>query len=124
MSLKSYRDLKVWQRGMEIAELCYKTTRKLPREEAFGGLISQINRSSSRISANIAEGYGRGSRKEYLQFLRIANGSLKELETHLLLSSRVGLADPAEVDAILVLCDEHGRMLLKLIRSLEGANAS
>lgn len=121
MSLESYRDLKVWQKGMEIAELCYRLTRKFPREEMHGGLGSQINRASSRIPANIAEGYGRAHRKEYLQYVRIANGSLKELETHLILSQRVGLAVKEEVEIILELCDAEGRMLLSLIRSLEGA---
>jgi four helix bundle protein len=120
LGLESYRELKVWQRDMEIAETCYRLTHRFPREESFGGMASQINRAASRIPANIAEGYGRGSRKEYLQFVRIANGSLKELETHLILSGRVLLADQSEVETILALCDEEGRMLLNLIRSLQG----
>ena len=118
MSVESYRDLRVWQTGMDIAERCYRLTRKFPKSEAFG-LTSQINRASSRIPANIAESYGRASRKEYLQFVRIANGSLKELETHLILSVRVGISDQAEVDEILELCAEEGRMLLNLMRSLD-----
>lgn len=118
MALESYRELNVWRKGMLIAELCYRLTRKFPKSEAFG-LTSQINRSSSRIPANIAEGYGRGSRKEYAHFVRIANGSLKELETHLILSYRIGIAAQDEVDGILGHCDEEGRMLLNLIRSLE-----
>jgi four helix bundle protein len=104
---------------MEIAELCYRLTRRFPREEAFG-LTSQINRSSSRIPANIAEGYGRFGRKEYLYFIRVSNGSVKELETHLILSCRVELADRESVDQILELCDQEGRMLLSLLRSIEG----
>lgn len=84
--IRSYRDLRVWQVGLDIAEACYRLTRAFPREEMFS-LTAQIRRASSSIPANIAEGYGRGSRNEYAHFLRIAQGSLKEVETHLLLSS-------------------------------------
>jgi four helix bundle protein len=119
VAIESYRDLKVWQKGMQVAELSYRLTRTFPREEAYA-MTSQINRASSRIPANIAEGYGRTGRKEYLYFLRIANGSLKELETHLILSCRVGLSRPSDVDELLAHCDEEGKMLLSLIRSLEG----
>lgn len=111
----SYRDLKVWQMGMEIAELCSRLTRNFPKEELFG-MTSQVRRASVSMPANIAEGYGRQLRGEYLHFLRIAQGSLKELETHLLLSVRVELAVKEEIDPILALCDEEGRMLLGLMK--------
>ncbi|MDY7015188.1 MAG: four helix bundle protein [Cyanobacteriota bacterium] len=88
--IKSYRDLRVWQQGMEIAEACYLLTRSLPKEEMYG-MISQIRRSAASVPANVAEGYGREYRGEYIHFLRIAQGSLKELETHLLLAARVEL---------------------------------
>ncbi len=117
--LQSYRELKVWKLGMEIAIDCYRLTQKFPAAERFG-MTSQIQRSSSRIPANIAEGYGRGHRNEYLQFLRIANGSLNELETHILLSIAVGLADESEVSVILAKCSEEGKMLISLIRTLSG----
>src|SRR5437879_4576465 len=97
--LRSYRELKVWQLGMRIAVACYRLTKKFPSTERYG-LTSQNQRSSSRIPANVAEGYGRGHRPEYLQFLRIANGSLNELETHLTLSVMVELAASDEVDPI------------------------
>lgn len=116
--LRSYRDLKVWKLGMEIAVDCYRLTQRFPPSERYG-LTSQIQRSSSRIPANIAEGYGRGHRAEYLQFLRIANGSLNELETHLLLAVMVGIAPGEEVDPILQKCCEEGKMLVRLIQSLE-----
>lgn len=119
MGLDSYRQLKVWSLGMDIAEACYRLTRKVPKEERFG-LTSQIQRSSSRIPANIAEGYGRGSRGEYLQFLRIARGSLNELETHLLLAVRVDVAQEVEVCPILATCEEESKMLGSLIKSLGG----
>jgi four helix bundle protein len=116
--VESYRDLKVWQVGMEIAEQCYRLTCAFPKEEIFG-MTSQIRRAASAIPANIAEGYGRHRAGEYLQFLRIAIGSLKELETHLLLSARVDLANNDAVAALLQRCDEEGRMLLALTRSVE-----
>lgn len=84
--LESYRDLKVWQRAMTLAEACYLQTRSFPREEMFG-LTSQIRRAGASIAANIAEGYGREQTRTFVQFLRISQGSLKELETHLLLVS-------------------------------------
>ena len=118
MSLQSYRELKTWQLGMEIAVDCYKLTKSFPREELFG-LTSQIRRCSSRIPAVIAEGYGRGSRAEYLQYLRIARGSLKELETHLILSVLIEIAPSASVDPILTKCESEGKMLDAQIRSLE-----
>ena len=95
--IRSYRDLRVWQDGMTLAARCYRLTQQFPKEELYG-LTSQIRRSASSIPANIAEGNGRENRREYIQFLRIAQGSLKELETHLLFSIQVGLTTPASVD--------------------------
>jgi four helix bundle protein len=118
VKLESYRDLRVWQRSMDLAEACYRLTRRFPREELFG-LTSQIRRASSGIPANIAEGYGRAHRGEYLQFLRIAQGSLNELETHLLLSVRVEVSSDAPVIPILAIGKGVGRILVTLIHSLE-----
>ena len=116
--IRSYQDLRVWQEGMEIASACYQVTRTFPKEEMYG-MISQIRRAAVSIPANIAEGYGREYRGEYIQFLRIAQGSLKELETHLLLAVRVGLTTDEAVNAIMTLCESLGRMLRSLIRSLQ-----
>ena len=118
MPLESYQNLKTWQLGTRVARLCYQLTRQFPKDELFGA-SSQIRRASSRIPANIAEGYGRGHRGEYLQFHRIAYGSLRELETLLIVSARVGLTYEEDTVPILTLCDEEGRMLLAQIRSLE-----
>jgi four helix bundle protein len=117
--IKSCRDLRVWQKGMDIAESCYLITRQLPKEEIYG-MTSQIRRASASIPANIAEGYGREYRAEYVHFLRIAQGSLKELETHVLLSIRVKLATSEAINPVLTECDSLGRMLHSLIRSLVG----
>jgi four helix bundle protein len=118
MAVESYRDLIVWQKGMDLAVACYQLTRTFPREELYG-ITSQIRRASSSIPANIAEGYGREHRNEYIRFLQIAQGSLKELETHLILSARVTLTTEPTIAPILTRCDEVGRMLRALIRKLQ-----
>jgi four helix bundle protein len=98
--MKSYRDLEIWERGMRIAELAYRLTRDFPKAETFG-LTSQIRRAAASIPANIAEGWGRQGDKEFSHFLRIANGSLRELETHLVLSQRVGLVEASMIEPLL-----------------------
>jgi len=93
-------------------------TSKFPREEMFG-LTSQIRRSAGSVAANIAEGHGRENTGSFIQQLRIAQGSLKELETHLLLAQRVGIAAPAQVDGRMLQCEAVGKMLRSLIRALQ-----
>lgn len=117
--INSYRDLRVWQLGMDLAVECYEATKALPREELFA-MTSQIRRAAASIPANIAEGHGRGSRKEYRQFLRTAQASLRELETHLLLSARVNLLPEASATKLLKTTDQLGRMLQALQKSLVG----
>jgi four helix bundle protein len=118
--IKSYQDLKVWQEGMDLAEACYQLTKTFPKDEIYG-MTSQIRRAAISIPANIAEGYGREYRAEYIHFLKIAQGSLKELETHLLLSARngVGLTTFEVIDSPLKQCEFIGKMLRALIRALE-----
>ena len=116
--VESYRDLKVWRRAMALAEACYLETRDFPREEMFG-LTSQIRRAATSIAANIAEGYGREQTGVYVQFLRVSQGSLKELETHLLIAQRVKLVPGKDLEPLLELCQELGKMLRSLIRSLQ-----
>ena len=94
--VNSYRDLLVWQKAMDVAALSYEIGGKLPKSEIFG-LTSQIQRAAVSIAANIAEGHGRETTGDYLRFLAIASGSLTELETHLLLSQRLGLIKDDEV---------------------------
>jgi four helix bundle protein len=118
MHVNSYQDLKVWQDGMQLAQECYQLTREFPKEELFG-IISQIRRASAAIPANIAEGWGRQGTREYIQFLRVAQGSLKELETHLILSQRVGLTPQERVVPLLDRCSELGKMIHSLIGSLQ-----
>ena len=116
--VQTYRDLIVWQRAMDAAAATYELTRSYPRDEMFG-LTSQTRRAAVSIAANIAEGYGRATRPAYTQFLRIAQGSLKELETHLLLAERVGVATPGSTQSVLGLTDEIGRMLRALIYKIQ-----
>jgi four helix bundle protein len=116
--ITSYQDLRVWQEAMSLAESCYRLTRSFPKEEMFG-LISQIRRSAASVPANIAEGHGRENTQAFVQFLRISQGSLKELETHMLLSERVGIAKRTEIDPPLEQCRVTGKMLRALIRALQ-----
>jgi four helix bundle protein len=116
--INSYRDLKVWQNAMDIAERCYGLTQDFPKSETYG-MSSQIRRASVSIAANIAEGYGRDSTRNFVNFLRTAQGSLKELETHLLLCPRVGLANDEAVSPLLTACDDLGKMLRAFIRSIQ-----
>lgn len=116
--IQSYRDLVVWQDAMSLAEACYKLTRTFPRDEMFG-LTSQIRRAAASIPANIAEGYGREVRGSYVQSLRIAQGSLKELETHLLLAQRVELLPGDAIGDLISTSERIGKMLRALIRALQ-----
>jgi four helix bundle protein len=117
-SISSYRDLRVWQDAMALAELCYALTNSLPRDEMFGQ-IAQIRRAAVSVPANIAEGHGREGTASFVQFLRIAQGSLKELETHIILSERVGLAPAERTQTLLDSCEVLGKRMRALIRALQ-----
>ena len=116
--IQSYKDLRVWQLAMDLAVAAYQVTKPFPSEERYG-LTSQIRRAAASVPANIAEGYGRDNRGMYIQQLRIAQGSLKELETHLILAQRVDVLPEVQSRLVLEQCDDIGRMLRSLIRSLE-----
>ncbi|HPJ98763.1 MAG TPA: four helix bundle protein [Candidatus Hydrogenedentes bacterium] len=116
--IASYRDLKVWQESMTLAEEVYQATAAFPKEELYG-LTSQMRRAAVSIPSNIAEGWGRGSTPDYVRFLRIARGSLKELETQATLSARLGLMTREPEQAIGVRVESIGRMLVALERSLQ-----
>ena len=116
--IRSYKGLDVWRVSMDLAEHCYRATREFPRDEIYG-LTSQIRRSAASIPANIAEGYGRESTGSLIQFLRIARGSLKELETHIVLAERVEALKPAGSADLQAEADRIGRILRNFIRSLQ-----
>ena len=104
-----------------MAEAACRLTSVFPKQEMYG-FTSQVRRAAASVPANIAEGYGRESKGNYIQFLRIAQGSVKELETHLLLAVRIDLIGESAVQPIMVRCDTVGKMLHGLIRSVENSN--
>lgn len=114
--IKSYRDLLVWQKAIDLVVQAYQATGAFPKSETYG-LASQIRRAATSIPAIIAEGYGRGSRKEYVQ-LMIAQGSLKELETHLIVAEKLSYLTSSQLARVLSQTEELGRMLGSLIRKL------
>jgi four helix bundle protein len=116
--ISSHRDLIVWQKSMDLAVAAYRLTSTFPSDERFG-MTSQVRRAAASIPANIAEGYGRESPGAYAQHLRIAQGSLKELETHIELAHRISLLDIAILNETNDRTQEIGKMLRSLIRSLE-----
>ena len=116
--LKSYKELKVWQKSYQLCLEVYKITAEFPIEEKYG-LTSQIRRAVVSVPSNIAEGYGRKTTTDYIKYLYIAYGSLCELETQILLSRDLDLIESSNAKVII---DEiHGveRMLKALIKSLE-----
>jgi len=115
--VKSYKDLKVWQRGIELSLAIYKLTASFPLDERFG-LISQLQRAAVSVPSNIAEGYGRGTRKDYKQFLSIARGSTLEVQTQLLIARELGYGNPALFQQAESLAEEESKMLYSLIRKL------
>jgi len=118
MALKSYRDLEVWQKAMDLVVEVYRLTKHFPPDERFG-LTSQIQRASVSIPANIAEGYGRTHRGDYLHHLSVARGSLLEVETHLTLAVRLKYIKREDAAPTWRLGQEVGKMLRKLLQSLQ-----
>ncbi|GHD14404.1 four helix bundle protein [Tianweitania populi] len=115
--VQSYKDLLVWQQAMDLAASTYQFTRGWPREELYG-LTSQVRRAATSVAANIAEGWGRQSRGAFQQFLKIAQGSLKEVETHLLIAERIGLTSSGSIRPLLDLAESIGKLLHRLITKL------
>ncbi len=116
-TIKSFRDLIVWQKSMDLAVQVYEATAKFPREEVFG-LTSQMRRAGVSTPSNIAEGQARNSTGEFKHFLGIALGSLAELETQVELSKRLQFLSKAQSEALTGSCSEIGKMINGLQRSL------
>jgi len=114
--VSSFRELKVWRTGMDLAGSVYRLTRKLPRHEEYR-LSAQLIRAATSVPANIAEGFMRGTRKDYANFISIARGSLAETETLLLLVQRLELVWP-ELERALDQTGHVGRMLTTLRQRL------
>jgi len=119
MTIKSFRDLFVWQTAMDLATEVYAVTRGFPRSETYG-LMSQLQRAAVSIASNIAEGHGRRSTAEFLRSLMIAMGSLAELETQVMLAERLNYLDSAGASNLLEKANEIGRMVRSLHSKLQG----
>ena len=119
--VKSYRDLIAWQKAFTLGTSLYAATKKFPREEMFG-LTSQMRRAAVSVASNIAEGYGRQSTADYIRFLRIARGSLFELETQISFAEKFGYIGEKLSFDLIEQSQECGRILAGLIRSLEIKN--
>jgi len=117
MSVKDYRELIAWQKGMDLVEMVYRMTDGFPRKEVYG-LTSQIRRAVVSIPSNIAEGQARSTTRDFLNFLSIAMGSLKEAETQVLISQRLGYLSEPETSGLLELTAEVGRVISGLTNSL------
>jgi four helix bundle protein len=117
----TYRNLRVWQRSIDLAESIYRLTAAFPPSEMYG-LTSQMRRAAVSIASNIAEGWGRRSRKEYGRFVLIARGSNDELQTQLVIAERLGFGKAKELAGATVSSDEIGQMLSGLHRFLQTPN--
>lgn len=111
--IKSHRDLVVWQKAMDLAVAVYRLSQKFPPNEMYR-LVAQVTRSASSIPANIAEGHGRVTRRDYANFVSIARGSLMETETFVMLSVRLGYTEQAEAQPVLNVITEISKMLTVL----------
>jgi four helix bundle protein len=118
MPIQTYRDLEVWQKGMDLVIEIYKLASLFPQQEMFA-LTSQLRRAAVSIPANIAEGHGQLYRRNFLRHLSIARGSLMEVETHLQIAVRLNYLSRDQAKAAWALLQETGRLLNGLIRSLE-----
>lgn len=123
MDIRSYRDLKVWQKAMDLAADIFEATKPFPKHEQYG-LVSQMRRAAISVPSNIAEGSSRRSRAEFIRFINIATGSLSELETQILLATRFDYLRSEHCSELLVKADEIGRMLFSLQRSLAETEAA
>ena len=119
--IRNYRDLRVWQKAVDLSLECYRVTKRFPKDEMFG-LVSQVRRSSVSVAANIAEGHGRKHLGDYLHHLSVANGSLMELETHLLIAERLRYIPRQELEGLLASAADISKMLSGLRTKLRAGS--
>ena len=117
VKIQDYKDLILWQKGMDLAERVYLLSAEFPKSEIYG-LTSQIRRAVISIPSNIAEGHGRYSDKEFTYFLSVANGSLKEVETQLHLSLRLKYINETQFSPVFTLCCDVARLLNALRKKI------
>jgi len=118
MTIKSYKDLKVWQVAIDMVVDIYRLTGKFPRNESFG-LASQIQRATVSIPSNIAEGHARGTSREFHHYLSITLGSTAELETQLIIASKLGYLEQTTANEMLERIDKLGKMIRALQKSVK-----
>lgn len=122
MKIKSYKELDVWKKGIEIVDLVYEVTNKFPTEERYG-LAAHMQRTAVSIPSNVAEGFTRQHTKEYQQFCYIALGSCAELETQLIIAQRRNYLSSEDFAKLEEYFDHESRMLMNLIKSLKTGGA-
>ena len=115
--MNNYKELKVWQKAIDLAEMIYSVTKQYPPEEKFG-LISQLRRAAVSVASNIAEGAGRNSQGEFRQMLGIAYGSICEVETQLILSNRMAMVNEEKFQKLSLEISAIQKMLYALIKKL------
>jgi four helix bundle protein len=121
--MKSFKELEVWRRAVQMAAAVYRITERFPPSEQYV-LTPQIRRAAVSVSANIAEGWGRGSTKEYIQFLLIARGSLMELLSHFAVAHELECVQQTDLEAIETSIEDIGKMLNGLISSLRAKRST
>ena len=117
-NIKSYRDLDVWKKAIDLAKMVYQITKSFPDEEKYG-LVVQMRRAAVSIPSNIAEGHARTSTKEFMHFISVALGSIAELETQIVLSNHLEYIKMDQREILLESLDIIGKMLRGLYKSLE-----
>ena len=120
---RTIREIRVWQKSMDLAVASYQASARFPSDERFG-LVSQIRRAASSVPANIAEGFGRWNSREFSRFLAIASGSLRELETHFLIAERLGYVSAIQLKSILDAIDEIARMIYSMLSRIRAKDVA
>ncbi|HWE04879.1 MAG TPA: four helix bundle protein [Tepidisphaeraceae bacterium] len=118
MAVQQFRELVAWQKAMDLVAEVYRLTKVFPREEIYG-LTNPVRRAAVAVPSNIAEGQGRGPGSSFANFLRIAYGSLQEVQTQILIAERLQYIDSEQVRLPMELSDEVGRIIKDLLRSLD-----
>lgn len=121
-TIRSFRDLIAWQKAKDVALDVYRVSSQFPPDERFG-LTSQVRRAVVSVASNIAEGFGRGSTADYVRFLRVARGSLCEVQTQMIIASDLGFISGEAFNGIETKLNECGKVLAGLLRSLEAHKA-
>ena len=118
MTVRNHSDLIAWQKAMDLVQLVYACTNRFPKEELYG-VTSQVRRAAVSIPSNIAEGQGRKSTNEFLRYLSMAHGSLREVETQVIIAARLRYLEEADTNNLLTLASEVGKLINGLTNSLK-----